>query len=244
VRSLPRLAPPTLVAALLFAAAPACSRTAGSKCKAGESLCADKKTALTCHDGTLHAVPCNGPLGCTKLKDRASCDTSLANEGDACMATGDEEYACSFDKKRALRCSADRRFARYLECRGRGGCSQLGRQVSCDTSVAARGDPCKSEGAVACTDDQKEMVICRDGKYAPYRFCRGQYGCARNGDTPQCDETLSLEGDPCGLPGYVVCSVDGQSELVCHGGSFMRSRSCRKSGCLVTNKPGRPTECD
>jgi hypothetical protein len=138
----------------------------------------------------------------------------------------------------------NRRFERYLECRGKGGCTQLGQQVSCDTSLAVRGDPCRSESAVSCTDDQQEMVICREGKFVPYRFCRGDYHCSLKGDTPQCDETRSVEGDPCGLPGYVVCSFDGQYELVCQGSSFMRSRPCKRAPCVVTNKPGRTIECD
>jgi hypothetical protein len=41
-----------------------------------------------------------------------------------------------------------------------------------------------------------------------------------------------------------VCSVDGQMELICQGSAFMRSRSCRKTGCTVTNRPGRPVDCD
>ena len=111
-------------------------------------------------------------------------------------------------------------------------------------SVAEKDDPCKSQGAVACTPDGKEMVTCRDGKFARHRYCRGQYGCQTKGDAPTCDETLSLEQDPCGLPGQVVCSIDAQTELVCQGGVFVRSRSCRKSGCMVTSRPGRPIECN
>src|SRR5690606_9117407 len=150
-------------------------------------------------------VRCQGPLGCAKLGEHANCDDSVAVEGDACIS--DEEYACTPDKKRALVCSGGK-FQRYLECRGKAGCSLLGRTVSCDTSVAEKDDPCKTQGAVACTADQKHMVVCRDGKFVLHRYCRGQFGCQTKGDTPTCDETLSLEQDPCGLPGQVVCSVD------------------------------------
>ena len=59
-----------------------------------------------------------------------------------------------------------------------------------------------------------------------------------------CDVTLSMEGDPCGLPNYAVCSVDGKDELICQGGTFVKSRACRKTGCQVTNRPGRLIDCD
>jgi hypothetical protein len=86
------------------------------------------------------------------------------------------------------------------------------------------------------------MLLCRDGKFDLYRYCRGQYGCFMKGETPSCDETISLAGDPCGLPGQVVCAVDGKTELVCQGGVFTKSLTC-KTACTVTNRPGRPIDC-
>lgn len=227
------------VAALALVAA--CGKKAGGACKPGESLCTSKEAALTCQNGKLIEIQCRGPLGCNRYQNHANCDTTISNVGDPCMAQADEEYACSPDKKQALLCKSGH-FERYLECRGPAGCSLLGAQVSCDTSVAKKGDPCKVHGASACSDDKKEMIICRDGKFAEYRFCRGQLGCYMKGDAPACDETLSLEGDPCGLPGYVVCSTDHQSELVCQGGQFVKSRPC-KNGCTVITRVGGGIDC-
>ncbi len=217
--------------ALSLALLPACGRSVGGSCKPGESLCKDKSTALSCQSGKLAEVGCMGPLGCTRFQDHANCDDSVATEGDACMGESDEEYACSADKKRALLCRGGK-FERYLECRGKGGCSLLGHQVSCDTSVSAKGDPCKVQGASACAVDSKEMLVCRDGRFAHYRYCRGLAGCYSKDDVPACDETLSMDQDECGLPGFVVCSVDGQSELICQGGRFTKGRTCR-TGCTV-----------
>jgi hypothetical protein len=222
------LAPSLALAVLLVAA---CGKSVGSKCKPGEALCTDKGNALSCQGGKLVAVACRGPLGCTKFQEKASCDDSEAAEGDTCMGEGDDEYACSVDKKRALVCK-NGRFERYLECRGKSGCALLGRQISCDTSVAAKNDPCKVQGASACAVDQKEMLVCRDGKFGHYRYCRGQAGCYTKDDAPACDETLSQELDECGLPGFVVCSEDGKSELICQGGRFVKARAC-KTGCTV-----------
>ena len=229
------------VAACVALAASACRSREGAKCKPGESTCNGKDSALACHDGKLEAVACRGPLGCTKVQEHASCDDSIADVGDPCMGITEEEYACSVDKKRALLCNG-KKFERFLECRGTAGCNLLGQQVSCDTTVAAKGDPCKTQGASACSVDQKEMLICKDGKFAGYRFCRGQYGCYMKGESPACDETLSMEGDPCGVPGYIVCSLDKTNELVCQGGTFVRVRPCKK-GCSVNTRPGGGIDC-
>ncbi|MBX3217706.1 MAG: hypothetical protein KF850_37215 [Labilithrix sp.] len=218
-----------------------CKKKAGGSCKGTESTCIDKQTALACQGGTFVEIACAGPLGCAKYKDHASCDTSVASAGDPCLGEEDDEYACSPDKQRAVICKHGK-FEPWLECRGKAGCSMLGRSVSCDTSIAEQGDPCKTQGAVACSGDQKHMVVCRDGKFALYRYCRGQHGCFSRGETPSCDLTQSLAGDPCGIPGQVVCSVDGKTELVCQGGVFTKSITC-KTSCTVTNRPGRPIDC-
>jgi hypothetical protein len=225
------------VFALVLASVASCGKSVGNKCKPGEAVCENPTTLLSCQNAKLAEVACRGPLGCTMYKGQGNCDDSIASEGDACVGQVEEEYACSVDKKRALICK-NKRFAVYLECRGKAGCALLGQQVSCDTSVAAKGDPCKVQGSSACAVDQKEMLICRDGRFAHYRFCRGQAGCYAKDDAPACDETLSLEGDECGLPGYVVCAVDGQSELICQGGRFVRSRPCRNGCALVAGGRG------
>jgi hypothetical protein len=225
------------LAALLGAA---CGKKAGTPCKGTESMCADKKTALACRGGGLVEIACEGPLGCTKYRDRASCDTSVAAPGRPCMGEEDE-YACTSNGKRALVCNKGK-FDLYLECRGMDGCRMAGHTPTCDQSVADKGDPCKKSGALACASDQKQLVICKDGKFAVHRHCRGQKGCTNDGEAPSCDESLSRAGDPCGVPGQVVCSEDGKEELVCQTGVYMVSRAC-KAGCTVTSKPGRPIDC-
>jgi len=220
----------------------ACSgkKKAGSPCKGSESTCVDKKTAIACRGGTFSEVACAGPAGCSKYQDHANCDTSVANAGDPCLGE-DDEYACSLDKKRVLVCKGTR-FEPHLECRGKAGCNILGHAFSCDTSTAEKGDTCKTPGANACSVDAKQLLVCRDGKFALHRYCRGKNGCANVGETPSCDETIALAGDPCGIPGQIVCSVDGKSELVCQSGVFMKSITC-KTACTVTDRPGHPIDC-
>lgn len=229
-----------LVLATFLVAAGCGAKKAGTPCKGASSSCADPKTALACQGGKLVEVACGGPLACVTFKDHANCDTSVATLGAPCMGEEDE-YSCTPDKKRALVCKGGR-FALHQECRGAAGCSILGKSVSCDLTIAEKTDPCPTQGATACSSDQKEMLRCEDHRFVPYRFCRGQYGCAVKEQVPTCDESIALVGDRCGLPGQIVCSVDGKSELVCQGGQFTMSLAC-KNGCTVTNRPGRPIDC-
>jgi hypothetical protein len=229
-----------LVGALVVAVVAGCKPKAGSSCKGNDSTCFDKQTALVCRGPAFVEVPCAGPTGCARFKNQVACDTTVATAGAACMGE-DDEYACTADQKRALLCKSGR-FEPYLECRGKGGCVMQGRKPVCDTSVAARGDPCKAQGATACSEDQKQMLICQGGKFELHRHCRGKNGCFEKAEALACDDTLSLAGDPCATPGQTVCSVDGELELICQQGIFTRSMACRH-GCTVTNRAGRPIEC-
>jgi hypothetical protein len=230
----------TALALLTVVVAGGCRRKAGGTCKGNESLCLDPATALACRSGTLVPVACAGPMACAKYQDHANCDTSVGIAGQDCMGE-DDEYACSPDKKHAVVCRGTK-FEPWLECRGPAGCSMLGRTVSCDITVAVKADPCKTQGAVACSEDKAQMLICRDGKFELYRYCRGQYGCFLKENSPSCDETISLAGDPCGISGQVVCASDGKTELVCQGGIFQKSLTC-KTSCTISTRPGRPIDC-
>lgn len=215
----------------------ACKKSEGGACKAGESFCANKTTALSCKESKLVTVACRGALGCNRYQDHANCDDSIAAEGETCMGRADDEYACSADKKLALVCKGGT-FVRHLACRGTAGCALLGQRVSCDQSVASKDETCKTQGASACSEDAKEMLICRDGKFAHHRHCRGPAGCYSKDDAPACDETFSREQDECGVPGYVVCSVDRKHELLCEGGRFVRGRVCRTPCTLIAGGRG------
>lgn len=218
-----------------------CKKGEGSACKGKASLCLDNTAALTCVGEKFVRAPCAGPLGCTKFQDHANCDASVAEEGDFCLAS-DDDYACSPDKKRALACTKGV-MAKVMDCRGKGGCAVLGRSLSCDQTVANVGEVCKSPGARACGPDGKQMVTCQDGKFVLYRQCRGKGGCAFADELVTCDQTQAQEGDACSVQGQVVCALDGQTELVCQGSTFLRSRTCKK-GCAVKSGGGKRIECD
>lgn len=226
--------------ASLFAAS-GCRKGEGSSCKGRESMCLDKTTALTCVGEKLAKAPCSGPLGCIRFEDHANCDVSVSSEGAACLGENEDDYACSPDKKRALLCSKGK-IVKVEDCRGKGGCAVAGHTLSCDQAVAIPGDACKTADANACTADGTQQLRCQNGKFVIYRQCRGKKGCVVEEDLTTCDQTQALEGDACGVQGLVVCALDGRTELVCQGSTFLRSRTCKK-GCVAA-EAGRRVACD
>jgi hypothetical protein len=225
----------------LVVVASACKKHEGGACKSSEQVCADKEHALVCRSGQFVTVACPGPLACSRFENRVNCDTTMGNVGDNCMGE-DDEYACSSDKKQVVVCKKGK-FESYLQCRGATGCAMDGKIPNCDVSVAAKGDPCQKPETFACAADAQQMLICRLGKFETFRYCRGANGCTvRQSEGPACDESLSMLGDPCGTPGQIGCSSDGKTELICQGGVFMKSRSC-KTSCTISTKNGRAVEC-
>ncbi|MBX3234023.1 MAG: hypothetical protein KIT84_33215 [Labilithrix sp.] len=231
-----------IFALVLLLVAAACNKTKeGAPCKGNEQACAaDKASGLVCRNGTFVSVACAGPLKCAKYEDHINCDTSIASAGATCMGE-DDEHACTADKKQALACKGGR-FEKLADCRGPDGCSMLGRTPACDASVAVKDDACNKDGALACTEDKKQMLACRSGKFVLHRQCRGEHGCITKPEGPSCDESISEVGDPCGVAGMVVCSTDGKTELVCQGNRYTKTRTC-KTSCTISTRPGRPIDC-
>jgi hypothetical protein len=212
-----------------------CKPKAGGKCNVGQALCESAGGVLACQGGVFVSSHCRGPNGCTKLGNKVTCDDSIADEGDTCLMSESENHACSVDKKKHLVCE-DGKFKTVQLCRGPKACTMHGDLVTCDSHLAVKDDPCQKPGTFACSLDAKTRLICKDGKMAFDRYCRGQSGC-RDSDF-SCDESISEIGDPCGVPGMVGCSVDGKQEVVCQGGQYVAQRLCKKLGCHVTAKRG------
>jgi hypothetical protein len=75
--------------------------------------------------------------------------------------------------------------------------------------------------------------------------CRGSRGCARRGDTDECDDTVAAGGDACprNPPLDYACTADKAQALVCKEGRFGLWRACRgPDGCQVEG--GRNVRCD
>jgi hypothetical protein len=165
-----------------------------------------------------------------------------AGAGEACR--GNERLRCA-SKDRALVCESGR--WRELACRGPGGCSRRGDDDDCDDAVAAAGDPCPVTPPVdfACSTDRSVAFVCREGRFALWRRCRGAEGCTIVGERRvSCDTTLGEVGDPCEKSGSYACSVDGGAMLQCSGTSLDVVSSCRgPDGCRF-DRDSHKVDCD
>jgi hypothetical protein len=211
---------PLLVVAVI--AFGSCKPKIGDTCTGAAEACADEHTKLACKHDRLMPVQCDGPKGCKVDGTKARCDFSGNKPGSACDDSVVGLRMCH-DAKSALGCQ-NGKFA-LVQCGGPGGCTPAGPEADalvkdCDTSVAKAGDDCDRAYTTkpACDADGKTTLECgKDNKFSFFRYCRGPKGCtSKNGDV-QCDNSVSLAGDPCTPPVTEVCSADGAAILLCDG---------------------------
>jgi hypothetical protein len=176
------------------------------------------------------------------------CDNTLAAVGDACPRSPPLDYACAADRGSALVCK-EGRFALWRHCRGPQGCEVVdGRDIHCDTSLAAAGDPCELASTFSCSVDGATMLECKGRTLEPASSCRGPKAChferGEPGSEPhkvECDDGLAAEGDPCTRARRITCGLDGKQELVCDGHRFTKKRDCVHSDCRID---GTELSCD
>lgn len=134
-----------------------------------------------------------------------------------------------------------------VPCKGTRGCARQGESDDCDDTVAVEGDPCPTSPPLdyACSPDRKVALVCKEGRFALWRDCRGPEGCTvEAGRNVRCDTTLGEPGDPCAQAGTYACSVDRQAMLSCDGTSLSAASSCRgPDGCRV-ERESRKVQCD
>ena len=85
------------------------------------------------------SLPCRGPGAARGMGTSSTCDDDLALEGDACMQTQNDNYACGVDKRKefALQGAAS---SRVRTCKGPKKCTVSGNMINCDDSMADVGD--------------------------------------------------------------------------------------------------------
>jgi hypothetical protein len=93
-----------------------------SRCKSGG------RERIVCRGGKYVVEPCRGRRGCYSSAGSHGCDQSVAVDGDACFGASS---ACSADGKRVLVCRVGR-FEETARCDGKGGCTVLAGQLTCD----------------------------------------------------------------------------------------------------------------
>src|SRR5580700_2450499 len=101
--------------------------------------------------------------------------------GEKCALPG--QLVCSAGD-RALVC--DSNTWAPVPCRGPRGCARpeaAGSLEQCDDTLGVEGEPCPNSPPLdyACTEDRAEALVCRDGRFALWRRCRGPRGCEVGG---------------------------------------------------------------
>ena len=200
---------------LVALAIASCKPREGRPCGFTKAICTSSDEALFCEHGKLRRYECRGPKGCYEDATKYHCDESLASVGDPCDPAS-SGGACEVGGSSLLHCNGGA-MTKALECRGPTGCTTKGGNVSCDTSLAEPGDPCKTsdEGKSACTPDHKQRVDCFGGTHVLAARCDGPAGCSADAGTVSCDGMLGMAGAACTGEGLAQCGADGKSVLHC-----------------------------
>jgi hypothetical protein len=160
----------------------------------GDYACSrDLKAALSCKDNRFAVEgTCKGAGACTLKKDGLYCDNDISDPGDPCHDVGD--FACTADKKLALKCGPDHTMAPLNTCKGAKGCraheipEEKKLEFICDDAVADLNDPCDENGEQACTMDRKGLLRCAGNKFLPQATCIAGCTFDPSGDKFVCDE--------------------------------------------------------
>jgi hypothetical protein len=134
-----------------------------------------------------------------------------------------------------------------VPCRGPRGCARKNDVDECDDTVAAVGDACPRNPPLdyACTADGQQALVCKEGRFATWRACRGPDACqVEGGRHVKCDTTLGEPGDPCAQQGTYACAADHKAMLTCDGTVLVAATSCRGAeGCHIERET-RKVQCD
>ena len=136
-------------------------------------------------------------------------------------------------------CGTDDKMAVAGTCKGPNACRAAinGKSISCDVTLADRGDPCNGTDD-ACSTDHNAELRCQAGHFVVTATCKGPDGCtltpAKKGEgyTLSCDDHVADVGDPCFDTERTACSSDKKTLLTCTAQRFAVDHAC-KGGCTV-----------
>jgi hypothetical protein len=160
----------------------------GDRCsrdEEGVSACLAPDTMLACRNGKFELVGCRGARGCEASGSQTSCDQSLGQAGDAC--TTPKAKACAVDGSAALWCEGGSLVELYA-CRGEKRCSAAGGKLNCDQTTARAGDRCdrRLDGHIACSEDRKQLLVCRAERFQLSEKCKPNSECLVSGKSTSC----------------------------------------------------------
>lgn len=165
----------------------------------------------------------------------------IATAGDPCNG---RRAACAKDGRAELLCGTDGKMTVAGTCKGPNGCRAAidGKSITCDVTLADRGDPC-SGADDSCSTDHDAELRCQGGRFAVIATCKGPDGCtltpAKKGEgyTLSCDDHVADVGDPCFDTERTACSSDNKALLTCTAQRFVVDHACKR-GCTVKKLVG------
>jgi hypothetical protein len=186
-----------------------------------------------------------GAAGAAGVRVGSTPANPIAAAGDPCNG---RRAACAKDGKAELLCAADGKMAVAGTCKGPNACRAAidGKSITCDVTLADRGDPCDIKDD-ACSTDHKAELRCQAGHFAVLATCKGPDGCtltpAKKGEgyTLSCDDHVADVGDPCFDSERTACSSDRKALLTCTAQRFAVHHACKK-GCSVKKLVGTGNE--
>jgi hypothetical protein len=164
------------------------------------------------------------------------CKGLKPSPGGACVTNN--KFMCT-DPNSALLCQNGKYVT--MPCRGPRGCRGTAASSMCDDDLASEGDICQQtlNENWACSTDHVKELICKDGKFAVARTCKGPKKCSVTGEMVNCDDSVADVGDQCvAEPGDANygCSTDKKQEIVCDAATskFQVYNGCRgQKGCWI-----------
>ncbi len=98
------------------------------------------------------------------------------------------------------------------------------------------GETCTTANVGTC-EGTVSALFCINGKWTSLP-CRGAGGCKEVGGQVTCDQTLGMAGETCHATGTGTgaCAVDGQAQLTCQGGTFVKGSDCVTCNITSTNQ--------
>jgi DNA-directed RNA polymerase subunit RPC12/RpoP len=184
-----------------------------------------------------------GAVGAAGMATPGAPVVPIASAGDPCNG---RRAACAKDGKAELRCGTDGKMAVAGTCKGPNACRPAidGKSITCDVTLADRGDTCDVTDD-ACSTDHKAELRCQAGHFAVIATCKGADGCTLTpaaagkggGYTLSCDDHVADVGDPCFDTERTACSSDKKALLTCTAQRYAVDHACKR-GCTVKKMVG------
>jgi hypothetical protein len=134
---------------------------------------------------------------------------------------------------------------------GSAGATGLGAAGSSGGAVPVSGEACSEEGVLVCgrppnQAHDRAVLSCQGGTFEQVFECPGLQDCFDGSSqssvacgTGELSLAYALAEAPCGAEGAAACDFDAEVLLECEAGSWVESRHCSPSRCVLKTVDGQ-----